>query len=726
MDQKPIHSSQTYSSTTPPTAVALPKKVQVVYFLSYRGGLLEQPHLMEISLSSSRGLCLRDVKVRLASLRGVTPSSFSWSYKRSYKEGFVWQDLESDNDLIFPTHNGSEYVIKGCRTESSCTMEQIPPSAQNEHGISTQVQPASRLAELAAPTSTAVQFANGINIDHANNKIMVESPSNAYSHRHDDNIPFNLGVIEGLEHLHLAKAIDVNYDYAESQASTPLNYSSHIAKQHTENLGLSKKLSTSKLHQLKGPIIERKPYDSTEFSVIKQVNPSLNPCPNVGADVTTQTGEDDDTVHIADEYGKGKLPCLPDFYQTDNFPCLKSRDGSFFKQKVSLRSTLIELRREEISPPPCSTSSSSMTTTSAHSASSSSVVSSSVAQLQKLNSDKLSHVLAEDQKLQEAEILLSSRVYSDKEAPLNEEQAMATSKSPLDRNSQGRETPTSLSAEFSENISADAVDGHICKNQSKSALRSSKVKPYATSLCSSSGRFLHLVSCGRGLEVIKPVNTRHIQRTPSMRYIHGEMVCEEASGGQQSNSLNATSQENSFLDVSPLNVNLEGESAANLDACPPFSANHGPCKMLCNGEDNLVALSPQDGNSRSKRLWHLRGWVHSHYKKKRDPKSNSISMTSPVDENAYTCLDFFEKHIASTSTDGSNEDYSSSRRRLIRVGSADYSSGTHQRSSSYGSNPNAHFINEWMATPLQGPQIGSRESINVGGESNQLAWRRRS
>lgn len=39
------------------------------------------------------------------------PSNFSWSYKRSYKIGYVWQDL-CDDDLIFPAH-GCEYVLKG-------------------------------------------------------------------------------------------------------------------------------------------------------------------------------------------------------------------------------------------------------------------------------------------------------------------------------------------------------------------------------------------------------------------------------------------------------------------------------------------------------------------------------------------------------------------------------------------------------------------------------------
>lgn len=39
------------------------------------------------------------------------PESYSWSYKRRYKTGYVWQDL-LDEDLITPISD-NEYVIKG-------------------------------------------------------------------------------------------------------------------------------------------------------------------------------------------------------------------------------------------------------------------------------------------------------------------------------------------------------------------------------------------------------------------------------------------------------------------------------------------------------------------------------------------------------------------------------------------------------------------------------------
>ncbi|KAH7441234.1 hypothetical protein KP509_03G030000 [Ceratopteris richardii] len=39
------------------------------------------------------------------------PDSFSWSYKRSYKTGFIWQDLSND-DIIYPLQR-NEYVLMG-------------------------------------------------------------------------------------------------------------------------------------------------------------------------------------------------------------------------------------------------------------------------------------------------------------------------------------------------------------------------------------------------------------------------------------------------------------------------------------------------------------------------------------------------------------------------------------------------------------------------------------
>nr|XP_016475357.1 PREDICTED: protein UPSTREAM OF FLC-like isoform X1 [Nicotiana tabacum]XP_016475358.1 PREDICTED: protein UPSTREAM OF FLC-like isoform X1 [Nicotiana tabacum]XP_016475360.1 PREDICTED: protein UPSTREAM OF FLC-like isoform X1 [Nicotiana tabacum] len=86
-------------------------KVPVVYYLC-RNRQLEHPHFIEVPLSSPEGLYLRDVIGRLNVLRGRGMASlYSWSCKRSYKNGFVWHDLCED-DLILPAH-GNEYVLKG-------------------------------------------------------------------------------------------------------------------------------------------------------------------------------------------------------------------------------------------------------------------------------------------------------------------------------------------------------------------------------------------------------------------------------------------------------------------------------------------------------------------------------------------------------------------------------------------------------------------------------------
>ncbi|CAH8267601.1 unnamed protein product [Arabidopsis lyrata] len=87
------------------------RKVPVVYYLS-RNGQLDHPHFIEVPLSSHNGLYLKDVINRLNDLRGKAMASlYSWSSKRTYKNGFVWHDL-SEEDFIFPVH-GQEYVLKG-------------------------------------------------------------------------------------------------------------------------------------------------------------------------------------------------------------------------------------------------------------------------------------------------------------------------------------------------------------------------------------------------------------------------------------------------------------------------------------------------------------------------------------------------------------------------------------------------------------------------------------
>ncbi|KAL5751512.1 hypothetical protein ACOSP7_021721 [Xanthoceras sorbifolium] len=113
-ETSPDRAKVVYNMQPKPTRNAKPiiKKVQVVYYLT-RNGHLEHPHYMEVTHFSNQSLRLRDVIDRLTVLRGKGMSSlYSWSCKRSYKNGYVWNDL-SENDIIHPADNGAEYVLKG-------------------------------------------------------------------------------------------------------------------------------------------------------------------------------------------------------------------------------------------------------------------------------------------------------------------------------------------------------------------------------------------------------------------------------------------------------------------------------------------------------------------------------------------------------------------------------------------------------------------------------------
>ncbi|KAI5075356.1 hypothetical protein GOP47_0009432 [Adiantum capillus-veneris] len=105
--------NSTMDSKPPLQAKSVRRKVHVVYYLSRGGGQMDHPHLLEGYLSAAQdGLRLRDFKRWLSILRGKSmPTSFAWSYKRTYKNGFIWHDL-GENDLIQPLSK-NEYVLMG-------------------------------------------------------------------------------------------------------------------------------------------------------------------------------------------------------------------------------------------------------------------------------------------------------------------------------------------------------------------------------------------------------------------------------------------------------------------------------------------------------------------------------------------------------------------------------------------------------------------------------------
>ncbi|RLM60389.1 hypothetical protein C2845_PM14G20710 [Panicum miliaceum] len=124
------HRHQTPPPPTPPPQAPAAKRVAVVYYLC-RNRHLEHPHFIEVPLASSEeGLYLRDVINRLNVLRGKGMASmYSWSCKRSYKNGFVWHDL-SEDDLVLPAQ-GNEYILKG-----SELLDRSPPPDRQQNGVS--------------------------------------------------------------------------------------------------------------------------------------------------------------------------------------------------------------------------------------------------------------------------------------------------------------------------------------------------------------------------------------------------------------------------------------------------------------------------------------------------------------------------------------------------------------------------------------------------------------
>ncbi|WOL04760.1 protein UPSTREAM OF FLC-like [Canna indica] len=129
-----------------------PKKVPVVYYLS-RNGHLEHPHFMEVALSGDGGLRLRDVMDRLDFLRGKGMADlYSWSCKRSYRNGFVWHDL-SEDDLIHPVH-GHEYVLMGSEHQQPVSFPGSGDSNAGSSGALPEVPERANIRRKRAPWSS--------------------------------------------------------------------------------------------------------------------------------------------------------------------------------------------------------------------------------------------------------------------------------------------------------------------------------------------------------------------------------------------------------------------------------------------------------------------------------------------------------------------------------------------------------------------------------------------
>jgi len=111
---------------------SLTTKVQVVYQLC-REGKLEHPHMIDVEYPTHQnGLRLRDVKKRLNKLRGKGMSeSFAWSYKRSYKNAYIWRDL-TEKDVILPLQGSKEYVLKASELRLDAYQDKVEHDDEDE------------------------------------------------------------------------------------------------------------------------------------------------------------------------------------------------------------------------------------------------------------------------------------------------------------------------------------------------------------------------------------------------------------------------------------------------------------------------------------------------------------------------------------------------------------------------------------------------------------------
>lgn len=137
---------------------------------------MDHPHLVEGYLSAAQdGLRLRDVKRWLAVLRGKSmPTTFAWSYKRTYKNGFIWHDL-GDNDMIQPLSK-NEYVLMGSEIREQGILGKCKCGGV-EHQTEAKV-----VAELGDIQGEPL------------NKTMLSSPTVVRKSNEDDNQKINGGI----------------------------------------------------------------------------------------------------------------------------------------------------------------------------------------------------------------------------------------------------------------------------------------------------------------------------------------------------------------------------------------------------------------------------------------------------------------------------------------------------------------------------------------------------
>ncbi|KAJ8766105.1 hypothetical protein K2173_020621 [Erythroxylum novogranatense] len=130
--------------------------VEVVYYLSWNGQL-GHPHFVEVPMSCPPQLLIRDVINMLNRRRGHGMADmYSWSFKRSYKNGHVWQDLWA-NDYIYPCNDDDhDYILKGSLlTGASVTppsFDTISPSTSRSR-VPSEIQSCTDLGSITPSTA---------------------------------------------------------------------------------------------------------------------------------------------------------------------------------------------------------------------------------------------------------------------------------------------------------------------------------------------------------------------------------------------------------------------------------------------------------------------------------------------------------------------------------------------------------------------------------------------
>ncbi|XP_010068979.1 protein UPSTREAM OF FLC [Eucalyptus grandis] len=177
------------------------RRIKVLYFHRHgcgTGGGVEQPHLFCAYHGSSNDLLFKDIKRWLADLRGSHLTwAFSWSYKRRYKMGYIWQDV-LDDDLLMPI-SLSVYPswIESCLCDDEASTGNNVSSSREEvrdkYPHSSQTESPTLLQQCPLPSSdtSTLTIIKSVHLEDDGKHSGVSEPNN---HSHC-NISFKFGLL---------------------------------------------------------------------------------------------------------------------------------------------------------------------------------------------------------------------------------------------------------------------------------------------------------------------------------------------------------------------------------------------------------------------------------------------------------------------------------------------------------------------------------------------------